>query len=332
MKLRILLYMISDIFSHKIKTNSSDNKSKEESKPKNISTLEGQKQLLDLGKQIQNLENIETLRKEKIRSIDTYILQNIRIELPEGIKNDNYSNSVRNIMEINKDKIISIKNDDIKPDESGLIFGLSTKKIDEEKIKNDIINLYYGYRLNKYFIKKLESKLDEEKKFFKDLQQSYIDVSKESVVNEEYIDKLEKKLNDGLKLGTGLISLLSFLNVIFYYYIYKGPVKLNNDFYNLFISIVNFVISIYNIFNFTVDIVFGIPNILKVSIIFLGYWSYHNYDYVISKKIEFFKSIEGWKNNNQYVESICESLNRKYELVIEKYEYLKSLTSVEKSD
>ena len=66
------------------------------------STLQGQKQLIDLGKTLENARELEEIRNQKEIDLDEY-LNAIKIKIPEGSKKDNYTNTIRNMIYENKD-------------------------------------------------------------------------------------------------------------------------------------------------------------------------------------------------------------------------------------
>ena len=66
------------------------------------SSLQGQKQLIDLGKTLENVRELEEIRSQKENDLDEY-LNAIKIKIPEGSKKDNYTNTIRNMIYENKE-------------------------------------------------------------------------------------------------------------------------------------------------------------------------------------------------------------------------------------
>ena len=94
---------------------------------------------------------------------------------------------------------------------------------------DDMMNLYYGYKLKEQFRKKIEKELEKEKESHARTQENYNDVAIESSEHEDTIDKLEfiKYKYECIIIGTLLLLFIS--NVILSIYLYKGPTLLYND-------------------------------------------------------------------------------------------------------
>jgi hypothetical protein len=184
------------------------------------SSIEGQKQLMKFGESLAIQKQIDDRRLDKDEKINKYI-QDIGINLPEGLKSQDYTNSMRDFYESNKTFIEKYKI--IKT------FVTSPKDYDEKKILDDMMNLYYGYKLKEQFRKKIEKELEKEKESHARTQENYNDVAIESSEHEDTIDKLEfiKYKYECIIIGTLLLLFIS--NVILSIYLYKGPTLLYND-------------------------------------------------------------------------------------------------------
>ena len=211
------------------------------------SSLEGQKQLMKFGESLAIQKQIDENRLDKDKKIEEYI-GTLEISIPDGLKNQNYINSMRDFYEENNSYIERYKQNKIAQN------SFSSKEFDEKKIIEDIMHLYYGYKLKESFRKKLERELEKEKSAHKKTQESFNELAIESSEHEDTIDKLEE-----LKFFTYiaiyvLFALLVISNSILSVYLFYGPDALYNDsiiFFN------NVVLGMYMIWYFMKFIIEG---------------------------------------------------------------------------
>lgn len=230
-------------------------------------SLEGQKQLIELGKTLQAKKEIEEIRCLKENEIDNYITK-LDFKFPEGIKKDNYQNSIRNIIFENKtfsDKYFN-----------------SVNTFNSNNFKNDIIiedfaNLYYGYKLARMRKKNLEKDIESKNKDLSDFKETYNDLAKEC---SDYEDENEKLLEKVTTLTHFLIYISSFLiasNITLIIYVFLGPDKLISDINMLLLNLIKMVTGIFLIVNNILNYIFGIPNIIKFSIVAIAIISSYIY-------------------------------------------------------
>ena len=185
------------------------------------SSLEGQKQLMKFGESLAIKKQIDDNRIEKDKKISEYI-EIINISIPEGLKNQNYQNSIRDFKELNANFSDKYK--------IGFEMGIANyQKLDQDKINDDILHLFYGYKLKETFRKRLEKELEAEKKSHEVTQKSFNDLAIESNDLEDTIDKLQ---NYNFYLINGIYILLFLLissNMILSFYLFFGPERLYND-------------------------------------------------------------------------------------------------------
>ncbi len=238
----------------------------------NTSTLEGQKQLIDLGKTLENARELEQIRSQKEKDLDEY-LKEIKINIPEGSKKDNYTNTIRNMIFENKDFLNRyIKNE-------------FSKSYDEDLLLNDIVNLYCGYRIAKMRKRNLTNELEKNKIEIKDLRETYDDLSKECIENEELVDKLTEKLIFYKFASIYLSAVLILSNFILITYVFLGPEKLKDDTTYLINGIGYTVLLIIETINIGLNYLFHLNNLLKlgiVSIVLIAKYTYEKYKDKIS--------------------------------------------------
>lgn len=238
----------------------------------NTSTLEGQKQLIDLGKTLENTRELEEIRNQKEIDLDEY-LNVIKIKIPEGSKKDNYTNTIRNMIYENKDFLNRyIKNE-------------FSKSYDEDLLLNDIINLYCGYRISKMRKKKLKNELERNKIEIKDMKETYEDLSKECIENEEQVDMLAEKVIFFRLATLHLCGALIVSNVILMTYVFLGPERLVDDGTYLINGIGNILLLIIESINIGLNYLFHLNNLLKLGIassMLIAKYTYEKYKDKIS--------------------------------------------------
>ena len=268
--------------------NSNDIKNVKDSvvkKEEDLKLLSKQKQLIDLGEVIQKRKQIETLRLEKKEKVDEYIAQNLNIKIPEDAKNDNYHNMLRNTLDENKDLLekYKLKNEN----QLGTFTGV-VEKFNEDELKNDLVNLYYGYKLTKLFLKLKEKDLEISKKSEKDIQEEYDSLVEESTKIEDENDKSFNQIENLTMLLVGLVFSHILSSLILLYYVYNGPDLMHSNFNMVYGFLEGQFINLISIINSSFDIIlhlviFGIPNVYKLIISAIGYYFYKNYE--VSKNV-----------------------------------------------
>jgi len=219
------------------------------------SSLEGQKQLMKFGESLAIQKKIDDNRLDKDKNISLY-LEDLKIVIPEGLKDQNYINSLRDFYESNNNFIKRYK--DKNSGEETWQNSFSSKELNEKKILEDVMHLYYGYRLKEQFRKKLEKELEKEKKAHKQTQESFNELAIESSGYEDKIDNLEIFKFYSLCAVYSLFGLLILTNTILSIYLFFGPEALYNDTAIFFKSIAHCMYLIWTMFIGIIDILISL--------------------------------------------------------------------------
>ena len=181
-------------------------------------SIEGQLQLIDHGKKLKEKEDLENLRCEKESELDKYI-EDLNFLIPDGIKTDNYQNSIMNF---------SIKNEEfIKKYEFS--YGFNNKNTESKLLLTDLSNLFYGYKLARMRKKNLEKEIESKNKELLDFKETYKDLTTECISYEEENDKLLEKIITYKNYIIYLSLILILSNITLTFYIFLGPKKLHQD-------------------------------------------------------------------------------------------------------
>ncbi len=222
------------------------------------SSLEGQKQLMKFGESLAIQKQIDERRIDKDEKIGKYIVE-LDIVIPEGLKNQDYINSMRDFYESNKTFIEKYR--------TVQTFVTAPRDYDEKKILEDIMNLYYGYRLKEQFRKKIEKELEKEKESHKKTQESFNEIAIECSDNEEDIEKLELIKYKYECIIIGLVALLIISNLVLSIYLHYGPESLYQDTltlcYNIGYSFLIIWGFIKNIIDFTISMYTDVPEYVR---------------------------------------------------------------------
>ena len=292
--------------------NSNDIKNVKDSvvkKEEDLKLLSKQKQLIDLGEVIQKRKQIETLRLEKKEKVDEYISQNLNIKIPEDAKNDNYHNMLRNTLDENKDLLekYKLKNEN----QLGTFTGV-VEKFNEDELKNDLVNLYYGYKLTKLFLKLKEKDLEKSKEIEKEIKVDYDNLVKESCDTEEDLDVANITISNLKKLIVFLTVTFFLTNILLLYYVYQGPEVMHSNINYTIYVIKEQIILLSTLVNVSLDFIFnnlilGIPNVYKLILTFVGYY-FFKYINTINEFLIHYVNLY-IKNNLYRIKSIIELLN-----------------------
>ena len=254
--------------------NMSDNKTDAEKKLLK-SSLEGQKQLMKFGESLAIQKQIDERRIDKDEKIGKYI-ENLEIVIPEGLKNQDYINSMRDFYESNKTFIEKYR--------TVQTFVTSPKDYDEKKILEDMMNLYYGYKLKEQFRKKIEKELEKEKESHKKTQDSFNDLAIECSDREEDIEKLELIKYKYECIMIGLVTLLFISNLVLSIYLHYGPESLYDDTlalsYNIGYCFFLIWLMVKNIIDFTISMYTDVPEYVRclyfITVIILSVLAYYH--------------------------------------------------------
>ena len=230
-------------------------------------SLEGQKQLIELGKTIQAKKEIEEIRCQKENEIENYINE-LEFKFPEGLKKDNYQNSLRNIIFENKkfpERYLSSIN----------TFNSSNFK--DDILIQDFANLYYGYKLARMRKKNLEKEIESKNKDLADFKETYNDLAKECSDYEDENEKLLEKVVTFTHILIYISSILIATNVTLIIYVFLGPDRLISDINVLLLSSLSMITGIFLLINNILNYIFGIPNIIKFSVVSIAIISSYIY-------------------------------------------------------
>ena len=230
-------------------------------------SLEGQKQLIELGKTIQAKKEIEEIRCQKENEIENYINE-LEFKFPEGLKKDNYQNSLRNIIFENKkfpERYLSSIN----------TFNSSNFK--DDILIQDFANLYYGYKLARMRKKNLEKEIESKNKDLADFKETYSDLAKECSDYEDENEKLLEKVVTFTHILIYISSILIASNVTLIIYVFLGPDRLISDINVLLLSSLSMITGIFLLINNILNYIFGIPNIIKFSVVSIAIISSYIY-------------------------------------------------------
>jgi hypothetical protein len=253
------------------------------------SSIEGQNQLMKFGESLAIQKQVDERRLDKDKKISEYI-QDIGIKLPEGLKNQDYINSMRDFCESNKtftEKYRTVQT-----------FVTSVKEFDEKKVLDDLMNLFYGYKLKEQFRKKIEKDLEKEKESHNKTQENYNDLAIESNEHEDNIEKLEYTKYKYECIIIVTVSCLIISNLILTIYLYRGPTSLYEDTLSLFRNIGYFTYLCWSflksIIDFSISLYTDVPESVRciyVITILTMYISIYKYDISFSMFLEKFKEI-----------------------------------------
>ena len=207
------------------------------------SSIEGQKQLMKFGENMALNKQIEEIRNEKEEKLQEYItnMEDI-LEIPKALKKESYSNSIRNFCDVNSNFVKeryyknNIDNKLNSTNFSSTNFG-QVNCIDEKLILNDIVNLYYAFRLKEIFRKRLLSEIDKDKKQLKSFKEDYNDLVKENNSLEDSIELYEKNIFKIRILMYVLIITNIITGTLFSFYINRGSSLLYEDFIKFSIAL-----------------------------------------------------------------------------------------------
>tara|TARA_B100001248_G_scaffold262336_1_gene257609 strand:- start:3154 stop:4044 length:891 start_codon:yes stop_codon:yes gene_type:complete len=219
------------------------------------SSLEGQKQLMKFGESLAIQKKIDDNRLDKDKNISLY-LEDLKIVIPEGLKDQNYINSLRDFYESNNNFIKRYK--DKSNGEETWQNSFSSKELNEKKILEDVMHLYYGYKLKEQFRKKLEKELEKEKEAHKQTQESFNELAIESSEHEDKIDNLEIFKFYSLCAVYSLLGLLILTNTILSIYLFFGPEALYNDTAIFFKNVANGMYLLWATFIGIIDILISL--------------------------------------------------------------------------
>ncbi len=235
-------------------------------------SIAGQKQLMQFGESILLKKQIEANRKEKEELIDDYISKNFEIKLPKGLKDDNYNNAIRNLIEANKEDLLKRYEKEVQ------LFGnelLKTVQSKNDIVIKDFINIYYGYRLLKSRLKKVSEQLVKEKKATLDLQDLYNEDSAAGIEMEDKIENLEYNIHTFKLLIYFLIFVNIFSTVVLGTYLFLGPNALYNDTIYIANCIYSLGVTILSFFDKLFNYIFHLPNSIKFLFLLKGAVSYY---------------------------------------------------------
>ena len=230
-------------------------------------SLEGQKQLIELGKTIQAKKEIEEIRCQKENEIESYINE-LEFKFPEGLKKDNYQNSLRNIIFENKKFPERYLNS---------INTFNSSNFKDDILIQDFANLYYGYKLARMRKKNLEKEIESKNKDLADFKETYNDLAKECSDYEDENEKLLEKVVTFTHILIYISSLLIASNVALIIYVFLGPDRLISDIKVLLLSSLSMITGIFLLINNILNYIFGIPNITKFSIVSIAIISSYIY-------------------------------------------------------
>jgi len=235
------------------------------------SLLDGQDQLIKLGETRFKQEQLYKIRRDKEDNIELYI-NNLNLNIPRNIKSESYKTAMHMCKESNKNfankyekKIITTDLIDFGTDSTIINFN-------KELILDDILHLYYAYKLSKLNCKKLEQENVKEKEAHVDTQESYDDLCKESIELEESLDNIHNDFNI-YKENTRIIFIINILLIILLsIYLFFGPTKLYNDIIFINYLLYKFVLKIL-LFCDYLTIIFAFPYILIILATCIYYYN-----------------------------------------------------------
>ena len=230
----------------------------------NSATFEGQKELIKLGETRIIQHQIEDIRKIKEDETNNYIVD-LELIIPKNIKFESYTNTMRMFKEENKDFVTKYECKTVTTD---LInFGnepTTVVKFNKEMVLDDLVHLYYGFKLAKLNIKKLEKEVEIEKESHKDTQESYNDLSKESINLEEELEDLDNRFNTYKENTIFLFCINIIIILTLGVYLFFGPSKLYNDILFINYELYNFILKIIITFDSSLTYIFDLPNFVKL--------------------------------------------------------------------
>ena len=267
----------------------------------NASSISGQRQLMKYGEFLMKKKQLEQNTKDKEESVDNYVSENIIIKLPFGLEDDNYSNAIRNLIELNKDEILK------RYEKDSIAFGnelLKSVQSKNELFLNDFIHIYYGNLLLKDRLEKVNAELGKEKEENKSLQELYNETSAESIQFEENIDNLEISIYR-YKLSVYVLLFLNFFStLILGRYLFLGPDSLYNDTMYVIDTILYLGLVVIYFFDNMFNYAFHMPNSIKFLFFMKGLISYY-----LFKNKEYGKMVLTEIKNkvNYFASSICKA-------------------------